>query len=463
MRNREKQTNDGITLIALVITIIVLLILAGVTIATLTGDNGILTRAQEARMKTEEAQSEEETDLSRIESSMNSYLNEYDKWDGTSISEPTIEDETDIYIYTCAELKWLSDKVNNGETFTGYTVHLMNNLDFGAKKENEIWETENNEKIKWIPVGSYNNDSSYRLNATFEGNNHIIKGIYVNSGNNYIGVFGNANTIKNVTIKDSYIKGAECTGGIVGALREGTIENCKVENIIIVGNRYVGGITGQATGDNILNCSSSATITGNGYIGGIVGTAINGNIKNSYNTGNVTGSSYVGGIAGSVKQEITNCYNSGKITSTLSNGGTQSAGIVGSLSGGTCYNCYNTGEVIAPTELTGVSWAGGIIGTCYSEATVYDCYNYGKVTALYCGAAIGRLYGNSNAYDCYYLEGTAVHPIQNCVQGTYNNVVSKTSEEMNVDILLDWLNNEEILWKEDSNHINNGYPILSWQ
>ena len=36
----KKKENKGITLIALVITVIVLLILAGVTIATLTGDNG---------------------------------------------------------------------------------------------------------------------------------------------------------------------------------------------------------------------------------------------------------------------------------------------------------------------------------------------------------------------------------------------------------------------------------------
>ncbi len=42
----------GITLIALVITIIVLLILAGVSIATLTGENGILTKANEAKDKT---------------------------------------------------------------------------------------------------------------------------------------------------------------------------------------------------------------------------------------------------------------------------------------------------------------------------------------------------------------------------------------------------------------------------
>lgn len=43
------KNNKGITLIALVITIIVLLILAGVSIAMLTGSNGVLTRATEAK------------------------------------------------------------------------------------------------------------------------------------------------------------------------------------------------------------------------------------------------------------------------------------------------------------------------------------------------------------------------------------------------------------------------------
>jgi len=42
------KDNKGITLIALVITIIVLLILAGITIAMLTGENGLLTKANDA-------------------------------------------------------------------------------------------------------------------------------------------------------------------------------------------------------------------------------------------------------------------------------------------------------------------------------------------------------------------------------------------------------------------------------
>ena len=48
----KAKNNKGITLIALVITIIVLLILAGVTIAALSGDNGILRRATEAKEQT---------------------------------------------------------------------------------------------------------------------------------------------------------------------------------------------------------------------------------------------------------------------------------------------------------------------------------------------------------------------------------------------------------------------------
>ena len=58
MRKFLKETK-GITLIALVLTIIILLILAGVTIATLTGDNGILSQAQNASEVTEIAQVEE--------------------------------------------------------------------------------------------------------------------------------------------------------------------------------------------------------------------------------------------------------------------------------------------------------------------------------------------------------------------------------------------------------------------
>ena len=59
----KEKGNKGITLIALVITIIVLLILAGVSIATLMGDNGLLTRASGAREETQRGEIEERVKL----------------------------------------------------------------------------------------------------------------------------------------------------------------------------------------------------------------------------------------------------------------------------------------------------------------------------------------------------------------------------------------------------------------
>ncbi len=66
MKTVTKNHTKGITLIALVITIIVLLILAGVSIAMLTGDNGILTQAKLAKERTEEAKRKEEQDLENL-------------------------------------------------------------------------------------------------------------------------------------------------------------------------------------------------------------------------------------------------------------------------------------------------------------------------------------------------------------------------------------------------------------
>ena len=66
LKRKIKKATEGITLIALVITVIVLLILAGVTVATLTGDNGILTKVTEAKNKNEEAEEKEKVELSAV-------------------------------------------------------------------------------------------------------------------------------------------------------------------------------------------------------------------------------------------------------------------------------------------------------------------------------------------------------------------------------------------------------------
>ena len=58
-----RENNRGITIIALVVTIIVLLILAGISIAAITGDNGIINKSDEARIETEIATYKEQLEV----------------------------------------------------------------------------------------------------------------------------------------------------------------------------------------------------------------------------------------------------------------------------------------------------------------------------------------------------------------------------------------------------------------
>lgn len=101
------KNNKGITLIALVVTIIVLLILAGVSIAMLTGQNGILNRASDAGESTAVANAKEKVTLA-----INEAITDYYK-DTYTGSEAT----TTLYSASKAAL----DKLNNVEE-SGATI-----------------------------------------------------------------------------------------------------------------------------------------------------------------------------------------------------------------------------------------------------------------------------------------------------------------------------------------------------
>ena len=74
MLEKRLKNNTGITLIVLVVTIIVLLILAGISISMLTGQNGILNRAAEAKEKTENAGMDEQGRLNNYEEQISNYV-----------------------------------------------------------------------------------------------------------------------------------------------------------------------------------------------------------------------------------------------------------------------------------------------------------------------------------------------------------------------------------------------------
>ena len=82
-----KQKETGITLIALVVTIVVLLILAGTSISILAGENGIITKASNARENTRGGEVKERVDMAANENKMANYAN------GTRKSKQNVIDE----------------------------------------------------------------------------------------------------------------------------------------------------------------------------------------------------------------------------------------------------------------------------------------------------------------------------------------------------------------------------------
>ena len=67
LKQKNKRKEGGITLIALVVTIIVLIILAGVSISMIVGDNGIITQAENAKKETQKAEVKEKAQIDILE------------------------------------------------------------------------------------------------------------------------------------------------------------------------------------------------------------------------------------------------------------------------------------------------------------------------------------------------------------------------------------------------------------
>ena len=261
------KKEKGITLVALVITIIVLLILAGVTISSALGQNGLFQRAKLAGEKYKESEEKESEDLSTFES-------EFDNIE-------KVMDKEGIYIDSEEDLINLRNAVNEGNNFSGKTIYLKSDI----KLTQENWE----------PIGK----GDKKFSGVFNGNNHTISELKISSDQNNIGLFGN---------------------------NEGTIKNLKVSNVNIVGKEYVGTIAGLNDGGTIENVTvSEGTLSIDKLSGGIVGKNSKGTIKSCTNKLNIkenkedTGSYAevrIGGIVGQNdgKSSIENCTNYGNIS-----------------------------------------------------------------------------------------------------------------------------------------------------
>ena len=94
--NFRKNNQIGITLIALVVTIVILLILTGVTINMLLGENGIIRTAQEAKNTWEGAVANEQQEIENLVNELNSSMNNENGTGGETPENPEVPDGWDL-------------------------------------------------------------------------------------------------------------------------------------------------------------------------------------------------------------------------------------------------------------------------------------------------------------------------------------------------------------------------------
>jgi uncharacterized repeat protein (TIGR02543 family) len=188
-----------------------------------------------------------------------------------------------------------------------------------------------------------------------------------------------------------------------------------------------------------------------------------GNLKNLGVTGNVSGNRSVGGLVGKNHGTIENCFNAATVSGAQSKGVGGIAGANWTTGTVSIINCYNVGTVTT-TYSTGL--AGGMAGD--NENLISGCYNAGQINASqpagWAGGIAGNLKGGSpTVTDCYYNSDLNSKGIGGG-SGTVNNVAGKTTAEMKTAEFVALLNaNDGNAFAQDTNNINNGYPILSWQ
>ena len=462
MKSKEKELlkNSGITLIALVTTIIIILILSGITIATLNGDNGLIKNSGNAKEQTEISEEKEIVEMALVQAmGKNKYgnitkeglqekINEYAK---NNNPIQVLIDGDDLAVHFTSSDRYY--RVNNDGDVTKIEVKKDSNpgnIKIGINGESldglsddmafEIWCIEdliewsqnyNTYKSSFIKLCqdldfkselSYTDaqSKSYGDINTDEKTETIIEEMQTGIGftpiSNYSSIFdGQNNEIKNIYINTE----KQC--GFVSSLNGGTIKNLKVSGQIThtksyTANSACGGIVGCiGSGSEVINCINNAKLKGNCFLGGIVGRSNDGKIEKCINLAeieSVNGNMGIGtgGIIGGTwgTSTIINCCNTGIIKSKSMNA---AAGICGcTYSSIEINNCYNTGDILC-TANSIYCLPGGILGYIQNSAAnanieITNCYNTGYLSGRWGkGSIIAQIrIATPKVNNCFYLD-----------------------------------------------------------
>ena len=146
-----RKTNRGITLVALVITIIILLILGGISISTLT-NTGIFQKAKDAKKASENAEKEQNKTLDNYEKE----LNKYTSIELTADKTGTVLSETDNIE--------LHDK-NGAKIIVPAGFKVVNTDDLTVEKGIVVEDSKGNQYV-WIPCTTEDSKSQLQFKRT---------------------------------------------------------------------------------------------------------------------------------------------------------------------------------------------------------------------------------------------------------------------------------------------------------
>ena len=196
---RKKKRNQGITLVALVITIIVLLILAGITLSMVLGPNGIIERAKQAKEQTEEAQRQDEAQLADLEDYINGTIISEEGY-GDGVNKPNLKAGMIPVYYDETSKVWKKADENNAEKqWYDYENKKWANIVTVSDDDKKLRDAEVGTEIPmdkittffvWIPRYAYSitrgyqqgNGETGRIDITFlKGNTNIGS-----DGNSYV-------------------------------------------------------------------------------------------------------------------------------------------------------------------------------------------------------------------------------------------------------------------------------------
>ena len=440
----KKET--GITLLALVITIIVLLILAGITIGAITGDNGIIQNALSAKEQTEIANEKEIVEKATVQAMGNSkYGNieeselqsELDKETGEGKTEAIDIGDAFEVVFNDSNRYYTVDKDGNiGEAQEIIEDKNPGDITIGKDGEELDGSEEKPYEISCIEdlvafsnlsrgKGNYieNGEIKDATKDTFSGDTIILtKNLNFNSAVSYADLSmkwrydqeeeayvideNSTQNLRDLLIdrngvgfvpigEDSASENLDFSGIFDG-------QNYEIQNLYE--NTEKAGLFEKinATIKNLGLVNVDMIATGNS--GGISSAYYSSKLYNIYVSGNITGKN-VGGIVGNGggSTEFINCCNLANIQGTEG-----VAGIVKYADTGTninIVNCYNAGEIIGMGTSASYHAVSGIIGAAYNRGTrkIINSCSIGTISKP-----------KGSAQNFYYAWDATPFELQNC-------------------------------------------------